>query len=270
MKLGIGSYAYAWAIGIPEYPPVQPMSALDLVRRGADLGVRTVQIADNIPLHTFAQEDLIALREVATDLGVSIEVGTRGIDLPHLQRYLELAREFGSPLLRVVVDTPTHKPTLESLIERMPLLVPWLEAAGIRLAIENHDRFKVGALVKLLTAVNSPYVGICLDTVNSLGAGEGAEVVATALAPYVLNLHIKDYVIRRHPTMLGFEVQGTPAGQGMLDIPWLLALLNAHERDPNAILELWPPPEADVEATIRKEDEWVVQSLAYLRTLIPT
>jgi sugar phosphate isomerase/epimerase len=270
MKLGIGSYAYAWAVGIPGFPPSTPMTALTLVRRAAELGVRVVQFADNCPLHALSGEEQAILRRVAGELGISIEVGTRGIAPDHIRQYVALAQAFGSPILRVVVDTATHHPTHDELIATIRSLLPLFEATGVALAIENHDRFKVKTLVAILYAVNSPLVGICLDTVNSLGAGEGAEVVVTTLAPYVLNLHLKDYVIRRHPTMLGFEVQGVPAGTGMLDVAWLLDVLRGHGRDPNAILELWPPPEADVEATIRKEDAWVVASIERLRRLIPT
>ena len=47
MKLGLGTYAYAWAIGIAGYAPAQPMDAFAFVRRAAALGVRVVQIADD-------------------------------------------------------------------------------------------------------------------------------------------------------------------------------------------------------------------------------
>jgi sugar phosphate isomerase/epimerase len=144
------------------------------------------------------------------------------------------------------------------------------EAANVRLAIENHDRFRARQLVEILQAVDSEYLGICLDTVNSFGAGEGPDAVVAALGSYVINLHIKDFTIRRHPSMLGFEVQGTPAGQGMLNIPWLLeSLRHAARQDFNGVLELWTPPESTTEQTIEKESRWVEESLTYLRRLIP-
>ena len=55
----------------------------------------------------------------------------------------------------------------------------------------------------------------------------------------------------------------------MLDIPWLLGRLREMGRDPNAIVELWTPPEDDVAATIRKEAAWAERSVAYLRGIIP-
>jgi len=55
----------------------------------------------------------------------------------------------------------------------------------------------------------------------------------------------------------------------MLDLPWLFSALARHGRDPNAILELWTPPEPTLAATIDKEALWVARSVANLRALIP-
>lgn len=267
MKLGIGSYTYAWSIGIPGHPPpVQPMDAMGLIEQAHELGIGLVQIADNLPLHKLSDDQLRALHERAKQLGIGIEVGTRGITPDHLLRYLDLAQQFASPILRVVIDTATHRPEVPEIVALLSSVMPRFEAAGVKLAIENHDRFKARTLVQILQGVNSLYIGICLDTVNSFGAGEGPEVVVETFRPYVLNLHIKDFIIRRHPTMLGFEVQGAPAGQGMLNIPWLLDQLAG--RSFNAILELWTPPEPTTEASIHTEEKWAVESIRYLRTLI--
>ncbi len=108
----------------------------------------------------------------------------------------------------------------------------------------------------MVRAAESPRVGICLDTVNSFGALEGPAVVVENLGPLTVNLHLKDFAVRRAGHKMGFTVEGTPAGDGRLDIPWLLGRLRELGRDPNAILELWVPPEADLEKTVAKELEW--------------
>jgi 3-oxoisoapionate decarboxylase len=263
MKLGIGSYAYAWSIGVPGYAASrEPMTALGLVRRAAERGVHLVQIADNMPLDALSEAELDALIQEAQRLKVQIEVGTRGLQNAHLQRYLEIAQRCGSPILRVVVDTREHHPAPEEVIA---LLRPWMrafEAAGVTLAIENHDRFKVRTLVEIIQNLESEYAGICLDTVNSFGALEDPARVIDTLAPYVVNLHVKDFRVRRADHNMGFVVEGTPAGQGMLDIPDVLQRLR--QRDCNAILELWPTPEPDADATAAKEDAWVRDSILYL------
>jgi len=269
MKLGIGTYAYAWAIGVPQYMPAQPMSAPAFLDRVASLGVHVAQIADNLPLHTMSPSELDALEAQAARLGIQIEVGTRGIAPDHLAAYLALAVRFGSPILRTVVDTAQHHPESVEIVETLRRQMPDFERAGVTLAIENHDRFKVGLLADIVTSIDSPNVGICLDTVNSFGSLEGPAVVVQTLGPYVVNLHVKDFQIRRHDHNMGFSLTGTPAGQGQLDLPWLLEVLGQHGRDFNAILELWPAPEANIEATIAKEAAWAVDSVDSLRTLLP-
>ena len=124
-------------------------------------------------------------------------------------------------------------------------------------------------LLGIVRRLESARVGICLDTVNSLGCLEGPEIVVGVLGPYAVNLHVKDFSLRRLTHNMGFLVEGRPAGQGRLDVPWLLRQLRATGRDPNAILEQWPPPENDLEATIVKEAAWAEESVAYLRALIP-
>jgi len=120
----------------------------------------------------------------------------------------------------------------------------------------------------LIRELNSSYVGICLDTVNSFGALEGLEQVVKELAPYVLNLHIKDFNIARVDHQMGFCIVGCPAGEGRLDIEWLLNIIKREGKNPNAILELWTPFTENIEKTILKENEWANKSIDFLRRII--
>ena len=140
--------------------------------------------------------------------------------------------------------------------------------ADMRIALENHDRFPAKTLMEIIEAIGADRVGITLDTVNSFGALEGPQHVVETLAPYVLSLHVKDFTIRRVPSQMGFVIEGCPAGEGRLDIPWLLDTIRAAGRDPNAIIELWTPPADTLEETIVREAEWTKRSVAYMRTLL--
>ena len=67
--------------------------------------------------------------------------------------------------------------------------------AGVVIAIENHDRLKAKQLAVIAAALPAT-VGICLDTVNSMGALEGPEVVVeTRSRPDTENLHLKDFAV---------------------------------------------------------------------------
>jgi len=279
MRLGISSYTYAWAIGVPEHPPARPLTATGLLDRAAGLGVHLVQVADNLPLDRLSAPQLEAFEQHATDLRVSLEVGTRGIHPDHLRTYLRLAERLRSPILRVVVDTADHHPAEDEVVETIQGLLPEFERAGVCLAIENHDRFPAKTLARIIQRMDSPYVGICLDTVNSFGAVEGPAVVVEVLGPWVVNLHVKDFVVQRASHKMGFTVEGRPAGRGQLNVPWLLQALRDQIQgrrgftsvrvEPNAILELWTPPEQALADTMAKEEAWAAASIAYLRQFVP-
>ena len=159
-------------------------------------------------------------------------------------------------MLRVVLDTAQDAPPADELVRRLRAVTGDLDDAGVTLAVENHDRVRASDLARVVREVGHPRVGVCLDTVNSFGALEGPEAVVETLGPLVVNLHLKDFAVTRFPHLQGFTIEGRPAGEGMLNIPWLLGRLAAFGRDPSAILELWTPPERETAATIRKEAEW--------------
>ena len=269
MRLGISSYTYVWAVGVPgNEQPAQPLDALGLLAKAAELGVSVLQIADNLPLDLLAASELQRLSASAAERSIQIEVGTCGIAPAHLHTYLQRAIQFDSPIVRVVIDTDMHQPSLEEVVATLRSVLPQFERANICLAIENHDRFPAAMLATIIEQCRSTHLGICLDTANSLGCGEDLHTVLRWLGPHVLNLHIKDFQVHRLPHKKGFTVVGCPAGQGVLDIPWLLADLAALGRDPSVILELWPSPEPTIEASIAKEESWTRESLRYLRQLL--
>jgi sugar phosphate isomerase/epimerase len=269
MRLGISSYTYAWAVGVPGYPVPHRMESTNLLGKAATLGVSVVQFADNMPLDQLLPSKLISLRQRATELGITIEVGARGIAPDYLRTYLRLATQLQSSILRVVVDTAQHHPSDDEVVETAGSLMPEFEQAGVYLAIENHDRFTTRSLVRILERIGSSHAGICLDTANSLGALEGPDAVVEILGPWTVNLHVKDIAVRRADHNMGFVIEGRPTGKGQLRIPKVIERLSEMGRDPNAILELWTPPAETLAQTVAKEAEWAATSVTYLRRFIP-
>jgi sugar phosphate isomerase/epimerase len=263
MRIGLSSYTYTWAVGVPGFPPRNPMSPAALLARASLLGIGVVQFADNLPLDALSATELDTLAADADDRGITIEVGTRGIG-PGLARYAQIAQRFGARFVRLVIDSTDDHPTPGEAVARLGEFESVFRDAGLMLAIENHDRFTCAELIGILDGLGD-WSGVCLDTVNSLGALEGPKTVVAELGPRAINLHLKDFTIERQSHRMGFDVLGAPAGAGMLDVPWLVRTLGPTTVR-TAILELWTPPEPTLDATIAKEAEWAERSVAYLLT----
>ncbi len=265
MILGIGSFTYGWSVGLDSGNP--RLSAFELLKRAADHGLNCVQIGDNLPLHHLSELKLNDLKAAALKNNIRLEVGARTLTENHLQRYLAICKSLKAPLLRFVVDGDGYEPPAETIISILKNVVSDLKQNGITLGIENHDRFKAKELAAIFEAIAEDGVGICLDCVNSIGAGEGLEWVADRLAPYTVNLHVKDFSIKRIEHKMGFTVMGAPAGDGMMDLPYVMSKLQPFNRCQSAILEQWVTPESDPDLTIKKEILWADRGINYLKHL---
>jgi sugar phosphate isomerase/epimerase len=267
MQLGISSYTFTWAVGVPGSLPPKPYSAYDLIDKASASVVNLVQIADNLPLENMSASELENLLSYARNKNVSIEMGGRGLTTENTYSCLKAAETLQSPILRMVIDREGFEPDLNSIIGIVRDLLHEFESRNIRLAIENHDRFKARDFEKIIQSVGSEWAGICLDSVNSMGAGEGFETASEILLPYTINLHIKDFTIYRVSHKMGLIIEGRPAGKGMLKIKDTVERLMGLNRCQSAILELWTPPELKLEDTIEKEDQWACESIEYLKEL---
>jgi len=266
MRLGISSYTFPWAIGVPGYPsPHNPLGARDLLRKAKALGADVVQICDNLPLHQMDRDELRELRDAARDMGMAIQVGTRGVGPDRLRDYLEVANLSGAKLLRTTIHSANLRPTIEQAAASLREVLPQFAEAGIAIALENHESYRSRELAQLVEGVNSPYLGICLDTVNSFGALEGPAQTIAELAPHAINLHVKDFDVVRVENQMGFAIVGRPAGEGRLDVEWLFDRVRQEGKEPDAILELWTPFADNVENTMLMEEEWASRSMRFLR-----
>ena len=268
MRLGISSFTFPWAIGgIDDDHPVA-MTAFELLEKAHALGADVLQIADNLPIAGLSNDELGKLRARADGLGVSLEVGTRGITTSNIDRFLEIATLLGSPILRIVIDTKEHEPTLDEINSLLAPFADRFRNLNIKLAIENHDRLTCAQFNKIIDRLGDDWVGICLDTVNSLGAVEAPNTVVPALAPRAINVHMKDFEIVRSNGQMGFTVQGTALGQGRLDVQGVISSVGGSKRDITSVIELWTPRQASYEETVALEESWATQSVKFLRASI--
>jgi len=264
MILGLSSYTYGWAVGVRGHELDCPLDEHGLLDRCREHDIKLLQIGDNLPLHTFDAARLDRLAARAALDGVQLEVGARGLTLKRVAEYSTIARRLNAKLIRFVIDDTGYHPSSEAIRVVLRQCAPLLD--GLVLGIENHDRFPAAELRSIIESAGSDQIGICLDTANSYGVGEGIETVAAILAPLTVNLHIKDFSFQRLPHLMGFTVTGCPAGAGFLNLSALLETLAPYGRCATAVLELWTPPETQLEKTIAKEAAWAAQSLRFLKS----
>lgn len=264
MVLSLSSYTLTLSVGIPGYEaPAKRLSALDLIKLTHQLGYKLVQLSDNVHLHNMSQEDLHMLQETAELLDVTIEVGMRGSSPELLLNYLDIARTLKADLVRTLITTAE----IAEAEGQLQCVLPSYEASGVTIAVENHGMHSTRQLMQLFENLNSRYMGCCLDTVNSFGALESPDYVIDQLLPYAVNLHVKDFEIKRVDHQMGYMVLGTAAGYGQLDIPKLAEKLRGQKKNINAILELWTPFTESVDKTVELELKWMQQSLDFLKKI---
>jgi hypothetical protein len=112
------------------------------------------------------------------------------------------------------------------------------EEHGVVLAIENHIDMFADELVEIITTIDSPYLGVCLDTANNLRMIEDPMMAIAKLAPFARASHIKDVTAKRgNPREFSFW-PSVPLGRGLIDIPETFRLLRAQNYDGLLALEI--------------------------------
>src|SRR5262249_26663440 len=74
-----------------------------------------------------------------------------------------------------------------------------------------------------LKKLDSPHVGVCLDTGNSIALLEDPLEVVKAYAPWTFTTHLKDMAVAEYDD--GFLLAEVPLGDGFLDLKQIVAVV---------------------------------------------
>lgn len=262
-RIGLSSYAFFWELSHRVSKPLTIHRALE---RTAAMGVDLFQICDYAPLEGMSDAEVKEIRATADSLGMALEVGTKGIRPGHLRRFLHIADILGAPLLRTMFNVPDHRPTADEAVAIFTDALPEFEAAGVKIAVETYEQVPTSRILEVVKRVDSPWLGICSDPANTVAALEMPRQVIDAVAPYVLNMHIKDFAFSRKEGWVGFTYSGAPLGEGLLDYDYMASTIRPKERNISQIVEHWLPWQDSEDATIRLENQWTQQSIDFLRS----
>ncbi len=260
MTIGLSTYSFFW-----QWHPTadRALSLADMLARTQEWGADLLQVCDYPAVEEYDEGQLLALAGQAERRGLGLELGTRGIGVAHLERYLGMAQRLGVRLVRSMV-TASEADDAERLLRAV---LPAYERAGVVLALETYEQIATPRLVGVVEAVGSPSLGICLDPANCVAALEHPRETVERTADRAVNLHVKDFSFSRQAGWVGFTLAGALLGEGMLDLEHLFARVRPEERGISQVVEHWLVWQGDSATTRRVEDDWTRHSLERLRQL---
>jgi sugar phosphate isomerase/epimerase len=261
--IGLSTYSFFWQHSA-EAP--EPLDLAAMLRRTRELDVDLFQICDYLPLLGYSVAELRDLRSLADDLGLTLELGTRGISVDHLATFLSLSETLDVSLVRSMVNTAEHRPSLTEAETLLRASAASYDAAGVTLALETYEQVSSADLGALVEAVDSDALGICLDPANSVAALELPRDVVERTAPFVRNIHVKDFAFTRRDGWVGFTLEGAELGTGLLDYDHLVSTVQPQARGINQVIEHWLVWQGSFEETSRVENLWNSRNIAYLRS----
>ena len=176
-------------------------------------------------------------RQMKEDLDMYVEVQTflPREDPAVFEHAVKVAREAGATSLRAVCLLGRRYEMFDSLEawkqatvgfhKQIVAAIPILEKYKMPLGLENHKDWRVDEQVALLRQYDSEFLGVSLDTGNNLTVLDDPMETVEKLAPFTLNVHLKDMAALENER--GYLLSEVPLGEGMLDIKGMVDAIRA-------------------------------------------
>ena len=217
-----------------EDPKRDIFEATTFLQHCHELGAGGIQI----PLGVLEPATCGRLRETAADYGMFIEgiVGPPFADgdVARFRAEIETASRVGAKAVRTVIIPGRRYERFRSREEfdqyaqrgrkALERARPIVEHHQVRLAVENHKDQRLENRLALLKKLDSPFIGACVDTGNSLALLEDPLTVVQSLAPYAFSVHLKDQAVQECRD--GFLLADVALGDGFLDLRRMVDILS--------------------------------------------
>ena len=266
MQLGLDTYSFHLAFGKHlDRKADGPMTLAKCIRRAKELGFVAVQID---PAHFNLEKDNPKwVRSMADRLDVALEAGAVGTESERLRQGLEVASAWKSPVLRTFLgwEYPRSRRHSEDKLRKaadsLAEVIEDAKRAGVVIALENHSDISTPDLITLLEMVDSPYLGACLDTGNSMVFLEDPVWTAEQLAPWAVTAHVKDQ--RWQVTASGAKLVGAPLGDGHIDLDRVIPVLLDAPRLDRIMLQCSTEAAGTGTQILKAEDQAVERSIEF-------
>lgn len=235
-RLGIVVHSYAFRGSRKQnskrYPPFK--NAVELLQHIHTYGAGGVQTTTRDWNPTLSKQ----IRQTCEQLDMFIE-GTISAprskgDLERFDTEIAMAKTAGVRVFRTAMggrryeDFDNRKDWLDlkkRSWQRIRMAEPIVRKHRVHLAVENHKDWEADDLIEFMTDIGSEYIGVTIDTGNSISLLEHPDETVRRLARYATTTHIKDMAVQEYED--GFLLSEVPVGQGFLNME---SIFNTLER----------------------------------------
>ena len=243
MRIGLAVYGTTFSMGLHPASGRPTISARQLMDQALAAHLQGVEI----PVSLLEGEDISAVARSARERGLFITLATGGYTAEPLSESISLAAQLGAETVRTVVGgakiggdrrplAGRWQPFLQEVLTQLQEATATAEKAGVNLAVENHQDLASEELIWLCESIGSARFGINLDAGNPLATAEEPLDYFRRVAPYLKNVHLKDYAI--YLSEEGYRLVRCPLGQGVIDFPALFKILASSCPDITMSVEL--------------------------------
>ena len=229
------------------------------------------------------QAHLKDVRRAAEERGLFLEYNF-SLDASHyddrltntMEEGIAIAESIGSDIGKISMDIkrphpvcgsafhPKVIPQLEEIARKAMAAAPVAKNAGVRLCLENHTEAFSDEVLWIVNCVNHQYVGVCVDTNNSLMVGEDPLTAIRKLAPLSFTNHFSDHRIVFD--QYGCRITGVATGSGDVPMREAYQVIKANPAMNRLNIEVEFDPEGDGrDEARRREYEAVVESIRFTR-----
>jgi sugar phosphate isomerase/epimerase len=232
MRIGLAVYGTTFSMGLHPASNRSTISVQQLMDQATAARLQGVEV----PVSLLKGEDIPAVARATRDRGLFITLATGGYAVEPLREALQLGAQLGAETVRTVVGgakiggdrrplAGRWQPFLQEVLAQLKEAAAIAEKVQVNLAVENHQDLASEELLWLCESIGSARFGINLDTGNPLATAEEPLDYFRRVAPYLKNVHLKDYYI--YLSEEGYRLVRCPLGQGVIDFPALFEILAA-------------------------------------------
>lgn len=226
--LGIDMHSYGMQWAKAKQNPAgarfhDPLTFLEYAHR---LGAGGVQVGIGIQDQEYCRKIRNLTERTGTYIEGQVSLPSAESGLERFEAELVSAERAGATIIRTAMLGGRRYETFNSVAEfrefsasawkALVRAEPIARKNRVKIAIENHKDWLIPELLEIIRKISGEWVGICVDTGNSIALLEDPMEVVNAYAPFALSTHLKDMAVKDYED--GFLLSEIPLGTGILDI----------------------------------------------------